>query len=923
MGKLGLGALVFLLASFARAQTQFPASTAGTELVQRTTPSVALLLVGEAGSTQEVAVGLIVRSDGVLLTTYHAVKEARAVQVRLNNGETFDRVQLIAYDERRDMAALRISGTALPTVPTSGLADIRAGQEVYLISHAAGPTWTATAGIISGTRMADEIPGAGQGYRLVEFTAPIAPESSGGVLVDAQGRALGIAVGTLAGGQNRNFAVPLESVLGLAQMSGGTTFASAAGLVPSTQQATLSVPSPRRGVRVFRAPASAPEARPSHPGAILQGPRAFAQTGGPPPVVPFGNNVTVESPDNPFDAPMTTTFLIADVTHIDKKIWMVEGRVTRLNGDPAGSVPVQIEFSANVLPSMKLMTNLQGEFKAEVILGPELKPLPAATLVASKEGYLEARETIDLSAGKVPAEIILVLREPEESDQLRLAELTSALAPRLRSSAAPGPQAEKLRKDYTRGLEVLLTKGQAAEALPVLSKVVEKEPSCLECNLAAGLATLNTDAWGSARQYLTRAALRDRELQPKERRPEPFLLLGVLESWRHQYGRSTALLAEAVQIAPSDPWALQELGRSLVHEQNWGVAEQYLAKAIRAGAPADSHFLRAQALLGAGDLMEADVELKTYIGGRDLRQLPNQVRVVMGDLHRRVDLAGYKKGGSVLNQPIEELVKAIPGLKELQPAPSQEELPLILQRTGEQVESFFRDFVNCVAVERIQEKRLKPDGSVKGENEEKFDYLLYSPKGKLDEVGFQEYRTGPDGKMTDPAGLKKGYMVTAGFTGNSLKLHPLYQAGASFRYLGHMEYQGRATYVVVFAQRPETAQLIGSFNADNFTFQLLVQGVAWIDASSFQILRLRTELLGTPPKSRLAKRTTDIEYAEAHFKELARPVWMPRQVTVIVEWKGRMFQNEHLYSDYKYFKVGAEEKRRATQLPPGEPDNPN
>jgi len=138
-----------------------------------------------------------------------------------------------------------------------------------------------------------------------------------------------------------------------------------------------------------------------------------------------------------------------------------------------------------------------------------------------------------------------------------------------------------------------------------------------------------------------------------------------------------------------------------------------------------------------------------------------------------------------------------------------------------------------------------------------------------------------------------------------------------------MEYQGRATYVVVFAQRPETAQLIGYFNADSVIYPYLVQGIAWIDASSFQILRLRTELLGTPPKSRLAKRTTDIEYAEAHFKELARPVWMPRQVTVIVEWKGRMFQNEHLYSDYKYFKVGAEEKRRATQLPPGEPDNPN
>src|ERR1039458_1193654 len=49
------------------------------------------------------------RSDGVLLTSYHALKNAREVQVRLKSGETFDRAVLMGVDERRDVAAVRIS----------------------------------------------------------------------------------------------------------------------------------------------------------------------------------------------------------------------------------------------------------------------------------------------------------------------------------------------------------------------------------------------------------------------------------------------------------------------------------------------------------------------------------------------------------------------------------------------------------------------------------------------------------------------------------------------------------------------------------------------------------------------------------------------------------------------------------------------
>ena len=240
----------------------------GNEIVNRVSPAVVLVLAG-SGSQEVSAIssGVIVRSEGVILTAYHGIKNAQAVRVQLNNGEIFDRVELIGVDERRDIAALRITGTGLPTLPTVGLADVQAGEPVYVVSHAENLKWTASDGIVSSVRLADDVPGAGNGYRIVQFTAPVSPGSSGGVLVDAQGRALGIVVGSVTDGQNLNFAVPLENVLGLAQLSGGTPFAKGTDLRAPTPERTAPTPEPKplppRGPEVFGG--NAPIVQPVNP----------------------------------------------------------------------------------------------------------------------------------------------------------------------------------------------------------------------------------------------------------------------------------------------------------------------------------------------------------------------------------------------------------------------------------------------------------------------------------------------------------------------------------------------------------------------------------------------------------------------------------------------------------------------------------
>ncbi len=217
----------------------------GSEVVERLSRAVVLILFRRSGAAEGYASGVIVRTDGVLLTSYHVVKGATAVQIRLKNGEVFDNVQLVGFDERRDIAALRIPATGLDTVPIAGSSEVKPGEEVYVISNPEGLAWTTSSGIFSSVRMADEVSGAGQGYRLVQFTAAISPGSSGGVLADKQGRALGIVVGSLGGGQNLNFAVPIESVIGLAQMSGRTALASGAGLQVRRESPSLPSAEPR------------------------------------------------------------------------------------------------------------------------------------------------------------------------------------------------------------------------------------------------------------------------------------------------------------------------------------------------------------------------------------------------------------------------------------------------------------------------------------------------------------------------------------------------------------------------------------------------------------------------------------------------------------------------------------------------------
>jgi len=241
---------------------------------------------------------------------------------------------------------------------------------------------------------------------------------------------------------------------------------------------------------------------------------------------------------------------------------------------------------------------------------------------------------------------------------------------------------------------------------------------------------------------------------------------------------------------------------------------------------------------------------------------------------------------------------------------------------GQGVEAYFKNFPNTVSLEEIHAEVLNRDGKTTESSEEKANYLLLAVPAKWG-LGLDEYRTAMGVAGTAAPAPKSNAMRTAGFACAPLVFHPAYQAGSSFRYLGEQVIDGRKAHVLAFAQRPETAKMIERFNTENASVLVLLQGVAWIDAATYRIIRLRTDLLKPPSQVRLERQTTEIRFQQIPFKEIATALWLPQEVAVTVGWKGRTFRNWHRYSDFKLFNVATEERRKTTEPPAPAPENPN
>jgi len=191
-------------------------------VVQLAQPSVVGIGIKSEGSntTSIIGTGFVIE-NGYIVTNYHVVKNTNFTYfVQVKDVSDSLAVQKIYGDEFNDLAVLRVENSEkLKSLPLGDSSELKVGQTVIAIGNPLGElTGTVTQGIISGLHRTVEVggsfadPGVEKFEDAIQTDAAINSGNSGGLLIDLEGRVIGINFATVGGADNLSFALPINRV---------------------------------------------------------------------------------------------------------------------------------------------------------------------------------------------------------------------------------------------------------------------------------------------------------------------------------------------------------------------------------------------------------------------------------------------------------------------------------------------------------------------------------------------------------------------------------------------------------------------------------------------------------------------------------------------------------------------------------------
>ncbi|HEX9480914.1 MAG TPA: trypsin-like peptidase domain-containing protein [Solirubrobacteraceae bacterium] len=192
--------------------------------------------------------GIVIDSNGTILTNYHVVENAVKVTVSFEKGKTLE-AQVVGKDPSNDLAVLRIhpDGVTLHPLTLGNSNGAQVGDPVYAIGNPFDLERTLTTGVVSALQRQITAPNGFTINNVLQTDAPINPGNSGGPLLNTAGEVIGInsqieTGGSSTGSVGIGFAVPINTAKSeIAQLEkGGTVRGAYLGLTSLTVDGSLS-----------------------------------------------------------------------------------------------------------------------------------------------------------------------------------------------------------------------------------------------------------------------------------------------------------------------------------------------------------------------------------------------------------------------------------------------------------------------------------------------------------------------------------------------------------------------------------------------------------------------------------------------------------------------------------------------------------
>jgi len=517
------------------------------------------------------------------------------------------------------------------------------------------------------------------------------------------------------------------------------------------------------------------------------------------------------------------------------------------------------------------------------------------TVTVVSAGYEKATEELQLNGGEASMATIRL--------QLVSGGRTAVI------SGGPPILAPRAKKELGKALEAMRA-GRLAEAHNHLEVAYRLAPGNPDVNYVFGLYCARVEDWANAKSHWEKVL----NLYPKH--TGAMLSMGTLLLRENKTAEAVSYYKNAVEIEPSS-WRAHALLADAFLRQ--GLLDEGLAEAERAAelGPGQAEIVQpllARAFAKHGYTQRAALVLESY-----LLKHPRDTAAAqqLADLQAR---AGTTSGST---PPIEHLESPLPTSSLITqlaflPPPSvwlppdvDENVPSVepgascvldqvLQSAGKRVREFVSDVDRFTATEFITHETINKWGLASQPEKFKFDYLVSIREAGPQLLDVEEFRPRAYSPNKFPDGVER-----YGLPALLLIFHPYYVANFEMVCEGLARWNGKSAWQVHFKQRSDRPNTIRvyRFGENGATYPAALKGRAWIDAASFQIVRLETDLVAPLPEIRLVADHASVEYGPVTFRARNVDMWLPQTAEFYYDWRGHRGHRVHHFQNYLLFSV--------------------
>jgi Flp pilus assembly protein TadD len=229
----------------------------------------------------------------------------------------------------------------------------------------------------------------------------------------------------------------------------------------------------------------------------------------------------------------------------------------------------------------------------------------------------------------------------------------------------------------------------------------------------------------------------------------------------------------------------------------------------------------------------------------------------------------------------------------------------VLTRARHRMDAQLGNFETFTATERIEHQEIDRYGIPGIAHAREFSYIVFVHPLRKNSVYLEESRNGGSDTSGFPTSL-----ATTGLNGLGVSiLQPVYEGGFSYRCEGVASIRGQAAWQIRFEENPGAALSgVRQWRKNGLLYGVPIKGRIWVAASSFDLLRVETDLIRPIQKLELSRDHLAVDYGPVTFQNGASKLWLPWTAEMYMELHGKRYHHKHFLTDYLLFEIDTSNK---------------